>query len=1562
MKKIFSLSFILLFCCSLAFAGPTPSSNTDKSLTATTPQQNLTEVAKEAAPQSLIATSPDATEAPRSQAYTGSANPTPSVQPTGLTATNPNVAPTAQQKEALPAKKAPEQNAYVGAAAPPVELPADKKEYTPPPADPNVILQGGDNIGTATVIPSLPYSDVGTNIGYANDYEEVCPYSSTSPDVVYSYAPVTTEIVSISLCGNSDYDTKLFVYENAWTPGAPYACNDDACSSPLYPNYVSRLDNLTLTGGNTYYIVVDGYGGSVGNYTLDVFPPPICDVTCPPEGILEGEPDCGPEYVDMYNGGCNSSPWIFQNITPGDVICATSGTYMFGVSQYRDTDWFRVVFTEATLVHWKGVAEFPLLLFVISDPTENCALTILGQGTADCNDTARVDVNVPPGVYYMWAGPQVFTGWPCPLEYVASLTTEAGPPCVPDFLVEAPGIWTGTTCGAGDDCALRMGEDHIYEINIPTDGNWIFSLCGTPSPWDTYMFLGTSCCSQDIGYNDDYCGALSQITANVAAGTYYLDIEPYSNGYCGDYQLDVYEAPPGPPNDNCVDVTIDPLNIGDVLTYTGNNSNATSDCYLLGWPEVWFAFTTTEQMDVTIDVCGSPTYFGTLGIVYTMDCPCSAYYVASSYGWTCDDGNWELQIYSLPAGTYYYPMYSGPGYTGDYTLHITGRGPCVVECPPEGIPEGEECYDEYVDNFNGGCNSSPNVFSSYTFGDIVCGTSGTYLYQGGQYRDTDWFRVELAQNQLLTLNAVAEFPLQLLLIDAMNDDCVNYIVDAYGYGNPCDTVSIQWIATAGVWYLWVGPSVFSGVQCPSDYTMWATAEEPPPPPVNDNCVDVTPDPLPAGTTLTYNGNNEFATSDCGLLGWPEVWHAFTSTEELNVTIDFCETSPYFPTAGVVLTDCPCSQLVYAAGYDFTTCGDNNITMRFMHLPAGTYYYPIYSAAGNTGDYTMHIYGETPPPPPPNDLCENAIAMTVPSSVTGSTISATVDVGLPNCPGVNTAPGIWYVVQGTGNYMTATTCADYTNYDTKISIYCNTCEEIVCVGGNDDNCALPNHGLNSTFSWCSDPTETYFILVHGYSSNTGDFQLDVYDDGTPCSPPFECVYVPPPANDNCQDVTPVPLFPDTPLQFTGDNTGATVDCPYGGWAEVWEAITTEECMDVTIDYCGTDPYFNNVYIIIDDACPCDGAFIFASNWDAVSCADGLNWTVRWTSLPAGTYWIPILTDVGAQGPYVMNVTGVACPPPPPNPCDGAIYTNHVVPGTGAYASQCDPVYPFQAGVADDFILPGPDPTEDIVEVDLWTQFWNGPMDPNNVTAVEVTFYADNGGIPGGRPIGTDPACAHQEDIPGGVISEQIINPPDFSWVAEPNGTWQLQVIIPAVNLSTGVTYWVEVAPIMEFGTGGQIGWTPSDIITGNPAQQIFSIIGYPDWQCNSMGCIDVAFCLHTPGGGCVYMPGDINNNGDANGVDVTYGVNYFKGFGPPSPIDCGTPVGPCPEASPFYAAGDVNANCVFNGVDITYYVNYLKGIGPPLTFCQDCPPAALAAPGQINPAIQPSKAKIDASGR
>jgi hypothetical protein len=170
----------------------------------------------------------------------------------------------------------------------------------------NPLDQGGETCASATVIPGLPFTGSGTTAGYANDYDYACPYAySVAPDVVYSYTPWVDEFATFSLClGPTVYDTKLYIYAGACV-NPPIACNDDACSSPQFANYVSRLDCVPLTAGTTYYVIVDGYGSEFGNYTLDIFGCEMwCLTECPPGSVQENEPVCHDEYLDNYNGGC----------------------------------------------------------------------------------------------------------------------------------------------------------------------------------------------------------------------------------------------------------------------------------------------------------------------------------------------------------------------------------------------------------------------------------------------------------------------------------------------------------------------------------------------------------------------------------------------------------------------------------------------------------------------------------------------------------------------------------------------------------------------------------------------------------------------------------------------------------------------------------------------------------------------------------------------------------------------------------------------------------------------------------------------------------------------------------------------------------------------------------------------------------------------------------------------------------------------------------------------------------------------------------------------------------
>ena len=85
-----------------------------------------------------------------------------------------------------------------------------------------------------------------------------------------------------------------------------------------------------------------------------------------------------------------------------------------------------------------------------------------------------------------------------------------------------------------------------------------------------------------------------------------------------------------------------------------------------------------------------------------------------------------------------------------------------------------------------------------------------------------------------------------------------------------------------------------------------------------------------------------------------------------------------------------------------------------------------------------------------------------------------------------------------------------------------------------------------------------------------------------------------------------------------------------------------------------------------------------------------------------------------------------------------------------------------------------------------------------------------------------------------------------------------------------------------------------------------------------------------GSGCDYVVGDVNASDSYNGLDITYGVAFFKG-GPAPLYEC-----ECTPGNTWYVSGDVNASCSYNGLDITYGVAYFKGGAAPMP-CPDCPP-------------------------
>lgn len=278
-----------------------------------------------------------------------------------------------------------------------------KNPGTYPVNIPNPSRQGGDTILDAIVIPAWPYYDTGTTVGYTDDYRPTCLLAGGAPDVVYSYTPAYDLVLAISLCGSS-YDTGLYVYDSSLNE---IACNDDFCGLQ------SEIDGVAMSAGNTYYIVIDGYGASSGEYVLS-FPCLPCQMNCPPEGLPEGEPPLVDGYVDLYNGGCQAAEVSFQPLT-GDaggelVLCGKGGWYPADGVQNRDTDWYLLSMGPLGTIAVTADAEYETYLFELG-PQDCAAVAVLQQVTVGPCSPAFMPISgyTAGAPVWFWVGATAYT-------------------------------------------------------------------------------------------------------------------------------------------------------------------------------------------------------------------------------------------------------------------------------------------------------------------------------------------------------------------------------------------------------------------------------------------------------------------------------------------------------------------------------------------------------------------------------------------------------------------------------------------------------------------------------------------------------------------------------------------------------------------------------------------------------------------------------------------------------------------------------------------------------------------------------------------------------------------------------------------------------------------------------------------------------------------------------------------------------------------------------------------------------------------------------------------------
>ncbi|MGH7894672.1 MAG: alpha/beta hydrolase family protein, partial [Candidatus Binatia bacterium] len=120
------------------------------------------------------------------------------------------------------------------------------------------------NCAGATIIGPDGGVFIGTTVGGKTGLPSSCGIGfGLSPERLFQWTPSVSHVATIETCGGTtDFDTALFIRENTCL-GPDLACNDDACGSQ------SRI-TLPVTGGITYFIVVDGFIAAAGTFTLSV--------------------------------------------------------------------------------------------------------------------------------------------------------------------------------------------------------------------------------------------------------------------------------------------------------------------------------------------------------------------------------------------------------------------------------------------------------------------------------------------------------------------------------------------------------------------------------------------------------------------------------------------------------------------------------------------------------------------------------------------------------------------------------------------------------------------------------------------------------------------------------------------------------------------------------------------------------------------------------------------------------------------------------------------------------------------------------------------------------------------------------------------------------------------------------------------------------------------------------------------------------------------------------------------------------------------------------------------
>ncbi|HYE02986.1 MAG TPA: hypothetical protein VD963_07100 [Phycisphaerales bacterium] len=717
-----------------------------------------------------------------------------------------------------------------------------------------------------------------------------------------------------------------------------------------------------------------------------------------------------------------------------------------------------------------------------------------------------------------------------------------------------------------------------------------------------------------------------------------------------------------PANDLCENAIA--LTLGS--TVVGFNGGATDDAIATGCGTnpalagVWYTIVGDGGL-ISLTTCNAETGFNSRISVFTGVCGGQTCVINASGGSTgCgfrDDT--ATTVFCSMANQTYYVLVSGDGTGGSGVFGLTATA--AGFCPPN-----DNCGGA-IPIAVGSSGTFNNVAATADPGQPTC--SGLSTFNNGL-----WFTVTGNGNRLeaTTCNPGTDSNTRVYVYSGTCGALT--CVAANATASPAcgirpDAASVRFCTNQGeVYYVLVTPDTTTT----GNFELSIIDRGSCAPPANDFCAGAIPLPsIPGGGSVGVTGSTETATIDTGeaatcvtTVTGPGVWYTVQGTGAVY-TVSTCNPGTNFDTKLHIYTG-GCGSFTCVTGNadaGAALCTPSNRSIAtFCSTPGQTYWVLVSGqTATATGDFELTVteVGGCAT----NDLCENAIPVTVGSSGTFNNSGATSETGLPICNSFSVwNMGVWFTVTGNGNRLNVNTCGPATNFNTRVYIFSGTCGNFTCVGANA--VASPACDLRpdaAAVSFCSNPGEVYYVLVTNDTTGSGTFSLNVADQGS-CAPP---------ANDACAGAVSLGALPaGGTFTVSGNNVNATPDTGEAGTCVttvtgngMWYTFTAPAERVVRVSTCSAATTFDTKVLIYQGVC---GALTCVTgNADAGTglCSPTNRAVADFCAAANITYYVLVTgQSATATGDFELTVTDLqACLPN--DTCTGA--TAMSVPGSGIF---------------------------------------------------------------------------------------------------------------------------------------------------------------------------------------------------------------------------------------------------------------------------------------------------------